>query len=104
LEKIRVCTSYEGAEGATFDSFPYHQTVLHHTSAKLTDLRGWSEELGECRSLSDLPAAARESLQFIAEHVGTPVALVGVGPGPEQGVGTAARLEALVARRRAAAA
>jgi adenylosuccinate synthase len=104
LEKIRVCTSYEGAEGATFDSFPYHQTVLHHTSAKLTELRGWSEDLGECRSLSDLPAAAREYLQFIAEHVGTPVGLVGVGPGREQVVWTEAGLESLVARNRAGAA
>ena len=104
LEKIRVCTSYEGGEGATFDSFPYHQTVLHHTSAKLTELPGWSEELGECRSLSDLPAAAREYLQFIAEHVGTQVALVGVGPGREQVVWTEAGLESLVARNRAGAA
>jgi adenylosuccinate synthase len=103
LEKIRVCTGYEGAEGATFDSFPYHQTVLHHTSAKLTELPGWSEELGECRSLSDLPAAAREYLQFIAEHVGTPVALVGVGPGRDQVVWTEAGLESLVARKRAGA-
>jgi len=104
LERIRVCTSYEGAEGATFDSFPYHQTVLHHTSAKLTELPGWSEDLGECRSLSDLPAAAREYLQFIAEHVGTQVALVGVGPGREQVVWTEAGLESLVARNRAGAA
>jgi len=104
LEKIRVCTSYEGAEGATFDSFPYHQTVLHHTSAKLTELPGWSEDLGECRSLSDLPAAAREYLQFIAEHVGTPVALVGVGPGREQVVWTEAGLESPLAHNRAGAA
>ena len=24
-----------------FDDFPYHQTVLHHTAAELTELRGW---------------------------------------------------------------
>ena len=104
LDRIRVCTSYEGAEGASFDSFPYHQTVLHHASAKLTELRGWSEELGECRSLSDLPAAAREYLQFIAEYVGTPVALVGVGPGREQVVWTEAGLESPLAHNRAGAA
>ena len=40
-----------------FDDFPYHQTVLHHTTAELTELRGWSEDLGECRTLSDLPDA-----------------------------------------------
>jgi adenylosuccinate synthase len=84
LDRIGVCTSYRGAEEAEFDDFPYHQTVLHHASARLTELRGWNEDLGECRSLSDLPDAAREYLQFIAEHVRTPIALVGVGPGREQ--------------------
>jgi adenylosuccinate synthase len=84
LDRIQVCTSYRGAEDAVFDDFPYHQTVLHHTSAELTELPGWSEDLGECRALSDLPDAAREYLQFIAAQVGAPVALVGVGPGREQ--------------------
>src|SRR5712671_3729993 len=59
FDRIGVCTSYRGAEEAEFDDFPYHQTVLHHASARLTELRGWNEDLGECRSLSDLPDAAR---------------------------------------------
>jgi adenylosuccinate synthase len=84
LDRIKVCTSYRGAEGAEFDSFPYHQTVLHHTTAKYTELEGWSEEIGECRSVADLPRGAREYLQFISEHSGAPVALVGVGPGRDQ--------------------
>src|SRR5207342_3516114 len=46
LDRIQVCTSYRGAEGAVFDDFPYHQTVLHHTTAELTELRGWKEDLG----------------------------------------------------------
>jgi adenylosuccinate synthase len=88
LERISVCTSYSGAEEASFEDFPYHQTVLHHTTATLTELPGWSEDLGECRTLSDLPAGAREYVQLIAEHVGAPVALVGVGPGREQVIWT----------------
>ena len=31
LDRIQVCTGYRGAEGAEFEDFPYHQTVLHHT-------------------------------------------------------------------------
>jgi adenylosuccinate synthase len=98
LDKIQVCTSYRGAEGAEFDDFPYHQTVLHHTTAKLTDLPGWREELGECRALSDLPGAAREYLQFIAERVGAPVTLVGVGPGREQVIWTEEGRETILGR------
>src|ERR1700760_3346661 len=51
LDKIQVATSYLGADGAEFEDFPYHQTVLHHTRAKLTELGGWREDLGECRSM-----------------------------------------------------
>jgi adenylosuccinate synthase len=98
LDRIQVCTSYRGAEDAVFDDFPYHQTVLHHSSAELTELRGWSEDLGECRTMSDLPDAAREYLQFIAEHVRAPVALVGVGPGREQTVWTDEGLQTLIGR------
>ena len=90
LDRIQVCTSYRGAEGAEFEDFPYHQTVLHHTTAELTELRGWQEDLGECRTYSDLPEAAREYLEFIAEQIGAPVALLGVGPGREQVIWTEA--------------
>jgi adenylosuccinate synthase len=90
LDRIQVCTSYRGAEGAEFEDFPYHQTVLHHTTAELTELRGWGEDLGECRTYSDLPEAAREYLEFIAEQIGAPVTLLGVGPGREQVIWTEA--------------
>jgi adenylosuccinate synthase len=98
LDRVPVCTSYRGAEGVVFDDFPYHQTVLHHTSAGLTELRGWKDDLDECRTFSDLPEGAQEYLQFIAEHVGVPVALVGVGPGREQTVWTDAGRQTLAAR------
>jgi len=98
LDRIQVCTSYRGAEGAKFEDFPYHQTVLHHTAAELTELRGWREDLGECRAFSDLPEGAREYLQFIAERIGAPVALVGVGPGREQVIWTDVGLRSTLGR------
>jgi adenylosuccinate synthase len=96
LDRVQVCTSYRGADGAEFEDFPYHQTVLHHTTAELTELRGWKESLGECRTVSDLPDGAREYLDFIAEHAGAPVALIGVGPGREQTVWTDAGRQTII--------
>ena len=84
LDKIRVCTRYRGAEGAEFDHFPYHQSVLHHSDAEYVELEGFSEEIGQCRKESDLPAAARAYLDFVADFVGVPIKLVGVGPGRDQ--------------------
>jgi adenylosuccinate synthase len=83
FDRLLVCTRYRGAEGAEFDDFPYHQTVLHHATGEYVELEGWSEDLCECRSESDLPAAARDYLRFISEFVGVPIVLVGVGPGRE---------------------
>src|SRR5512142_1799872 len=81
---ICVCTRYRGAEGAEFDYFPYHQTVLHHASGEYVELPGWTENLRECRAEEDLPQAARDYLQFIADFVRVPIALVGVGPGQDE--------------------
>jgi adenylosuccinate synthase len=47
--------------------------------------------------MSDLPDAAREYLEFVSEHVGAPVTLVGVGPGREQVLWTDAGMRTLVA-------
>jgi adenylosuccinate synthase len=96
FDRIYVCTGYRGADGAEFEDFPYHQTVLHHTTAELTELSGWKEDLGECRSLSDLPQAARDYLDLVAEQTGAPVALIGVGPGREQVIWTEAGRASLV--------
>jgi adenylosuccinate synthase len=96
FDRIAVCTSYRGSDGAEFEDFPYHQTVLHHTTAELTELPGWKEDLGDCRTLSDLPAAAREYLDFIAAHAGAPVALVGVGAGREQVIWTDAGRDSVI--------
>src|ERR671932_702704 len=30
FDRIKVCTRYRSQEDATFDTFPYHQSVLHH--------------------------------------------------------------------------
>src|SRR5919108_172484 len=84
LETIKICTRYRGQDDAQFETFPYHQSVLHHATGEYVELPGWEEDLGECRSESDLPQAARDYLDFIRETTGVPVVLVGVGPGREQ--------------------
>jgi adenylosuccinate synthase len=103
FDRLLVATRYRGAEGAEFDDFPYHQTVLHHAVGDYVEFPGWSEDLRECRSESDLPLAAREYLQFMSDFVGVPIVMIGVGPGRDDVVWTAAS-EGTVAERVATAA
>ncbi len=84
FDPIRACVRYRNDEGAEFDHFPYHQTVLHHAAGEYIEMPGFTEDLTECRSESELPEAARDYLRFVADFVGVPIVLVGVGPGREQ--------------------
>jgi adenylosuccinate synthase len=84
LDTLRVAVRYRSREGALLDRFPYHQSILHGAEAEYEELPGFDADLGECRSESDLPAAARDYLDFVGDFVGVPIRLVGVGPGREQ--------------------
>src|SRR5580698_9090880 len=57
IPRLKVCTSYRGPEGAEFDHFPYHQSVLHHATGAYIELPGWSEDVTDCRAEEDLPTA-----------------------------------------------
>jgi adenylosuccinate synthase len=104
FDRLCLCTRYRAAEGAEFDHFPYHQTVLHHAAGEYVELGGWSEKLSGCRHEDELPSAAREYLQFIADFVRVPVALVGVGPARDEVIWMPASADTVAAGGRAPAA
>ncbi|HET8955953.1 MAG TPA: adenylosuccinate synthase [Solirubrobacterales bacterium] len=81
---LRVAVRYRSKEGAVLDTFPYHQSILHSAAPEYEELPGFDLDLTSCRSAADLPQEARDYLGFIAEFVGVPVRLVGVGPDREQ--------------------
>jgi adenylosuccinate synthase len=84
LETLRVAVRYRSREGALLDSFPYHQSILHSATPEYEELPGFSADLQQCRSEDDLPTEARSYLAYIADFVGVPIRLVGVGPGRDQ--------------------
>jgi adenylosuccinate synthase len=83
LETVRVCVAYE-LEGVRYDHLPYHQSVLHKVTPVYEDLPGWKTDLSGVTRLKELPGAARRYVDFLAEQVGVPIRLVGLGPGREQ--------------------
>jgi adenylosuccinate synthase len=83
LETVKVCVAYE-ADGKRYDYPPYHQSVLHAVTPIYEELEGWREDLTARTSFDDLPRAARDYVAFLAERIGVPIHVVGVGPGREQ--------------------
>jgi adenylosuccinate synthase len=96
IDPLQVATRYLGPEGATFDSFPYHQSILHKARGELVELPGWHEDVSEVRSIDELPRNAQTYLDFVSDFLGVPIVMVGVGPAREQIIwnGAAERLKA----------
>jgi adenylosuccinate synthase len=69
---------------------PMTQTDVHHAVPVYEELPGWQTDLSGATELSDLPPAARDYIAFLADQIGVPFKLVGVGPGREQFVRFAA--------------
>ena len=90
FDTIRACVRYRSDEGAELDGFPFHQTVLHHATGEYEELPGFGEDITGARSEEDLPDTAREYLRFIADYVGVPIVLIGVGPRRDQVIWTRA--------------
>ncbi len=84
LDPLRIAVRYRGEEGAVFDEFPYHQSILHTAEPEYIDMPGFGEDVTGARSESDLPPEARAYLAAISEMANVPIRLVGVGPGREQ--------------------
>jgi adenylosuccinate synthase len=89
LDTVRVCVAYE-ADGERFTFPPYHQSTLHKVTPVYEDLPGWRTDLSGFHDVDDLPGAARDYVAFLADQVGVPIRVVGVGPGREQFVRFAA--------------
>ncbi len=89
FETVKVCVAYE-ANGERFVHPPYHQSVFHQVTPVYEELPGWQTDISGATELADLPEAARAYVHFLAEQIGVPVRLVGVGPGREQFVRFAA--------------
>ncbi len=90
IDPIRVAMRYTGPEGAAFEDFPYHQSVLHKAQGDYVELPGWEEDITGARSLEDLPANARAYLRFIEDQLGVPVVTIGVGPARDEIIWTEA--------------
>src|SRR3954447_14355701 len=89
-DPLHGAVRYLGPKGASFDSFPYHQSILHKARGELVELPGWHEDVSGARSFEELPQNAQSYLEYISDFLGIPVVMVGVGPAREEMIWTSA--------------
>ncbi|GAB4246123.1 MAG: adenylosuccinate synthase [Thermoleophilia bacterium] len=83
LPELKVATAYRYG-GELHTEMPPHQSVVHHAEPRYETLPGWSRDISECRRLADLPAEARDYLEFVSSRAEVPVVAVSVGPRRDQ--------------------
>jgi adenylosuccinate synthase len=81
IDPIRVCVAYRTAAGETRD-LPV--ASLETAQPIYRELPRWDAPIDACRSLTDLPEAARRYLELIEAETGVPQSLVSVGPRRDQ--------------------
>jgi adenylosuccinate synthase len=81
LDEIKACVAYDTPRGRTTE-LPIDE--LDTATPVYRTFRGWTEELGQARTMDELPAAARDYLRFIEEEAGCPIVLASIGPRREQ--------------------
>jgi adenylosuccinate synthase len=79
LDEIKVCTGYRLA-GRECDSFPAVSHELREVEPVYETLPGWKTSTEGTTDLDDLPAAARDYVEFISGRIGVPIGLVSTGP------------------------
>jgi adenylosuccinate synthase len=79
LATLKVCVAYD-IDGERVEHMPYHQSDLHKAVPVFEELPGWRTDIGEARTIDELPTAARDYVLFLSERAGVPVSYVGVGP------------------------
>ena len=81
MPKIDVCTGY-AVDGKPVTRPPYDG--LERVTPIYESFDGWTEALGACKRLEDLPVNARRYIAAIERLAGCPVSLVSVGADREQ--------------------
>ncbi len=85
FEEIKVCIAYKDRKtGQTHTDLPSIAGSFGRMEPIYETFPGWGKPTSACRSYAELPAAAQRYLNFIAEQLDVPVAVVSVGQKRDQ--------------------
>jgi len=83
LREIKICRGYK-LHGRETTTFPTLAEDLALCEPVYESVAGWDDDIRNLREYADLPVAARAYLNTISAGLDVPIALVSVGPSPEE--------------------
>ncbi len=83
LDELQICEAYE-IDGIRTTDFPSHIEDLAKAKPIYRTLPGWKTDITGIRTYDDLPQAAKDYVNTIAELVDSKISYISVGPDREQ--------------------
>lgn len=81
FDEIKVCVAYKDREtGEVYKDLPSIGSQFQRMEAVYESFPGWNKPTYKCRSFKELPKEAQNYLDFLAEALDAPIAIVSVGP------------------------
>jgi adenylosuccinate synthase len=77
LDQVLICTGYTRGGKAIAD---FDAADMTGVQCVYETLPGWREEISDCRTFEQLPAAAKNYVNRIEQLMGRPVGIISVGP------------------------
>ena len=100
LGPLRVCTRLPRRRGGALHRLSRTtRPSCTRPPASTRSCRAGTRTSPRCRDEADLPQAARDYLAFVADFIGVPIALIGVGAARDQVIWTEAGRETSAGRR-----
>ncbi|MDE2774560.1 MAG: adenylosuccinate synthase [Chloroflexota bacterium] len=83
LDELKLATAYE-IDGERHEYPPVTNEQLERAKPIYETMPGWREDISNCRSFGDLPAAAQAYIERVVELCDLPIDIVSVGPERDQ--------------------
>ncbi|NNE97999.1 MAG: adenylosuccinate synthase [Pyrinomonadaceae bacterium] len=83
LDEIKVCIGYE-IDGERVDTFPAVSQDLRQIRPIYETLEGWKSDTLGITKVGDLPAKAKEYVDFLSRSIGVEIGLISTGPERDQ--------------------
>jgi adenylosuccinate synthase len=83
MDVIQVCTQYQ-LDGQIIDEVPAHIEDLSRVKPVYEALPSFKDDISKITTYANLPKAAKDYVEYIAEALGVDIAYVSVGPKREQ--------------------
>lgn len=75
-----MCVAYEKPDGSVVKDFPPTLEELEGCKPIYETLKGFDEDISECKSFAALPQACKTYIERLEELCGCKIAMIGNGP------------------------